>query len=201
MSASDSLAIKTGRPRSPGVHHVIVDGVLDLIGGGATLTSLSLVDVARRTGISRNSIYRRWHSKDELFSDVVKSMTRPLPDLTKQSARENLVTLMDVSFDRVTDQRERRMAETIVAEAQNFPDLHEQYLAEIVAPLNHAMKLAIRRGKEIGEIRPDIDENLLCDVLVSCTFAQSSTNFTEGLDLESANRRKIDLVFDGVSPM
>ena len=166
------------------MHHVIVDGVLDLIGGGATLTSLSLVDVARRTGISRNSIYRRWHSKDELFSDVVKSMTRPLPDLTKQSARENLVTLMDVSFDRVTDQRERRMAETIVAEAQNFPDLHEQYLAEIVAPLNHAMKLAIRRGKEIGEIRPDIDEN-----------------FTEGLDLESANRRKIDLVFDGVSPM
>jgi len=47
-------------------------------------------------------------------------MTRPLPDLTKQSARENLVTLMDVSFDRVTDQRERRMAETIVAEHRTF---------------------------------------------------------------------------------
>jgi len=79
-----------------------------------------LVDVARRTGIVEEFDLSPMAFQDELFSDVVKSMTRPLP-ISRNKARVKISSrLMDVSFDRVTDQRERRMAETIVAEAQTF---------------------------------------------------------------------------------
>ena len=180
------------------MYTVICDAVLDLVSGGATLSSLSLVRISRDTGISRNSIYRRWKSKEQLYSDVVKSIERQLPDLTEQSARENLFVLIK-TFDGV-ERSERRMEQAVVAEAQNFPDLHEQYLIEIVAPFDHAMKLAIRRGKETREIRADVDENLLAEVLVSSVSAGMSSNDREGQDFESVSRRIIDLVFDGVSP-
>jgi AcrR family transcriptional regulator len=181
------------------MHAIICDAVLELVSGGATLSSLSLVSISRDTGISRNSIYRRWKSKEQLYSDVVKSIERQLPDLTEQSARENLFVLMK-TFDGVVERSEGRMEQAIMAEAQNFPDLHEQYLIEIVAPFDHAMKLAIRRGKETREIRADVDENLLAEVLVSSVSAGMSSNDREGQDFESVSRQIIDLVFDGVSP-
>jgi AcrR family transcriptional regulator len=198
VTIADSPASKIGRPRSTRMHAIICDAVLELVSGGATLSSLSLVSISRDTGISRNSIYRRWKSKEQLYSDVVKSIERQLPDLTEQSARENLFVLIK-TFDGV-ERSERRMEQAVVAEAQNFPDLHEQYLIEIVAPLDHAMKLAIRRGKETREIRADVDENLLAEVLVSSVSAAMSSNDREGQDFESVSRRIIDLVFDGVSP-
>jgi AcrR family transcriptional regulator len=176
------------------MHAVICDAVMDLIRGGATLSSLSLVSIARGTGISRNSIYRRWNSKEQLYSDVVKSMRRELPELTEQSARENLIVLM-VSVEGDVERSEGRMARAIVAEAQNFPDLHEQYLIEIVEPFTHALNLAIRRGKETREIRADVDETLLGEMLAS------SFNHRGSQDFGSASRRIVDLVFDGVSPM
>jgi AcrR family transcriptional regulator len=199
VTVADSPTSKIGRPRSTRMYTVICDAVLDLVSGGATLSSLSLVRISRDTGISRNSIYRRWKSKEQLYSDVVKSIERQLPDLTELSARENLFVMMK-TFDGAVERSKGRMEQAIVAEAQNFPDLHEQYLIEIVAPFDHAMKLAIRRGKETREIRADVDENLLAEVLVSSVSAGMSSNHREGQDFESASRRIIDLVFDGVSP-
>jgi AcrR family transcriptional regulator len=182
------------------MHSVIRDAVLDSVNDGATLSSLSLAAIAQDTGISRNSIYRRWKSKEQIYSDVLKSMRRQVPDLNEQSARENLIEILTVTRVGSGEQRELRMEQAIVAEEQNFSDLYEQYLAEIVAPLQTAMKLAIRRGKETGEIRTDIDEELLSGVLISVASSRTLSATVGSPDFASANRRIVDLVFDGVAP-
>jgi hypothetical protein len=130
---------------------------------------------------------------------VVASMKRSQPVLIEQSARENLITLLYVNFGRLAEQSELWMEQAIMAEARNFPDLYEQYLVEIVAPFREAIKLTIRRGKETGEIRVDIDENLLSAVLSSTVHALTSSMVLPGQDHESLIRRTTDLVFDGVS--
>lgn len=127
-------------------------------------------------------------------------MRRSQPDLADQSARENLVTLLYAHFGRFAQQYELSMAAAIVAEAQTYPDLHEQYLVEIVVPFDGAIKLAIRRGKETGEIRVGVDENLLSEVLTSSIHAVTSSAVLRGTDRETFIRRTTDLVFDGVSP-
>lgn len=126
-------------------------------------------------------------------------MKRSQPVLIEQSARENLITLLYVNFGRLAEQSELWMEQAIMAEARNFPDLYEQYLVEIVAPFREAIKLTIRRGKETGEIRVDIDENLLSAVLSSTVHALTSSMVLPGQDHESLIRRTTDLVFDGVS--
>jgi AcrR family transcriptional regulator len=200
VTNSDASAAKVGRPRSTQMHSVIRDAVLDSVNDGATLSSLSLAAIAQDTGISRNSIYRRWKSKEQIYSDVLKSMRRQVPDLNEQSARENLIEILTVTRVGSGEQRELRMEQAIVAEEQNFSDLYEQYLAEIVAPLQTAMKLAIRRGKETGEIRTDIDEELLSGVLISVASSRTLSATVGSPDFALANRRIVDLVFDGVAP-
>jgi AcrR family transcriptional regulator len=183
------------------MHTAICEAVLDAVNDGATLSLLSLAALAQETGISRNSIYRRWTLKEQIYSDVLKSMSRPMPVLNAQSARENLIELLAVTCLGSGEQRELRMAGAIMAEKQNFSDLYEQYLAEIVAPLQTAMKLAIRRGKETGEIRTDIDEELLSGVFISIASSRTLSTTTCSADFTSAGRRIVDLVFDGVAPI
>jgi len=184
---------KIGRPRSTETHTAVCQAVVRLVEGGATLSSLSFVSIAQATGVSRNSLYRRWKSKEQLYSDVVRSIRHQLPELSEQSARDNLIVLMGVMHDRDPARPEQQMERAIVSEAKAFPDLLELYETEIVAPLEFAIKRAIRRGKETGEIRSDVDEGLFCDALVTYAFAWSSSD-------RSTSRRIVELVFDGVAP-
>jgi len=192
-------ATQIGRPRNE-VRDIVIAAVFTLIEGGATLSSLTLVRIAEHSGISRNSLYRRWQSKDALYSEVVASMKYAVPDLSEQSAREKLVTLMHADVARAVDGNELSMRFAIMAEAKNFPHLFEQYLIDVVAPFVEEMKVAIRRGKETGEIRIDIDEGLLCDVLSSTARALTVSSRREGQALRSTIQRLTDLVFDGATP-
>jgi AcrR family transcriptional regulator len=188
-----------GRPRDPEIDRVIVDTVLDLISEGSTLTSLSLVTIARRAGVSRNALYRRWKSKEDLYVDVVNSIDRRLPELSEHSARENLIKLLSVTLERITDRRVHRMDRAILAEVQSFPELYDRYVAEVIAPLDSAVKTAIRRGKETGEIRVDVDENVFAALLVAPAFARMSPD-TSHVEPESSSRLIADLLFEGAAP-
>jgi AcrR family transcriptional regulator len=184
----------------PEATQALVDAVMDLINEGATLSSLSLVSIAHRAGVSRNSLYRRWRSKAELYVEVTHSMFRITPDFTAHSAREHLTKLLEMTLERSIDLRMRGMDRAIIAESQRFPEVFEVYIDQIIEPRRRAMRGAIRRGKETGEIRFDVDEDLLSEVLVSPLIAQTFTGSAEELDSETASRRITDLVFDGVSP-
>ena len=68
--------------------------------------------------------------------------------------------------------------------------MFERYDETVVAPLNTALKTVVRAGKDAGEIRVDVDENLLVDVLASTRRDLDGTG----------SQRLVDLVFDGVCP-
>jgi AcrR family transcriptional regulator len=161
-----------------------------MIGGGATLNSLSFVSIAEHAGVSRNSIYRRWKTKERLFVDVAKSMRRTMPDLDQHSARENLVMVLDLFFADDIDPRVLRLEQAITAEAMQFPDVFESFADVVDVPLSRALKAAIRGGKDTGEIRVDVDENEVVAVLVSARRGRDG----------AGSQRLVDLVFDGVCP-
>jgi AcrR family transcriptional regulator len=188
---------RPGRPRSRVIEGVVVDTVLESVSRGATLTSMSFVSISQDAGVSRNSVYRRWNTKERLFIDVLKSFGRAEPELTEHSARENLVMMLDRNIVANADPRVWPMERAVMAESQTFPDLFEFYEHDIVAPLINAMKLAIRRGKDAREIRVDVDENVLARML---TRVCVSDVCHEDGDVGTGSQHLVDLVFDGVSP-
>jgi len=194
---SDAPERRPGRQRDPRSNQAIIEAVLDMISAGATLSGLSLVTIAREAGVSRNSVYRRWKTKDDLYLDVLQAINRPLPALNGASAKDNVAKLLGVVVERVLDKRASNMLRALDAEAQAFPTLHRRYFEEIVAPRRAAMNLALRRGIESGEVRANIDIDLVSDVLVSPVLARVASGLTSQLDPEQTGRRITELVFTG----
>src|SRR3984885_15643764 len=107
MSTAEAPGRAGGRQRDPRVDAALVEAVLDLLGGGATLSGLSLPAIAERAGDSRNSLYRRWKTKEALYLDVLAGVNRPLPELSGRSAREDVTDLVAVLAGRGEDRRAR----------------------------------------------------------------------------------------------
>jgi AcrR family transcriptional regulator len=190
----------SGRRRDQHADVAIMDAVLDLVSDGATLSGLSLVTIAKTAGVSRNSLYRRWKTKDALYLDVLESINRNLPELHGRTAREDVTALLAVLIERVLDKRASHMLRAMNAEAGAFPELHRRYFKEIVAPRRDAMNLALSRGIASGEIRPDIDADILSDVLVAPVLARMASGNTEDLDPGQTSRNIVALVFTGAQP-
>lgn len=182
------VSSKSGRPRSSELNEAVHEAALDLIGAGFALSSLTLVAITRHAGVSRNSMYRRWRTKEDLYRDVLVTKHPALPVLNAQSSRENLVTLMNALRARGTDPRVRQFVRAIDAEAAQFPEVRELLVDAYVNPALEAMRTTIRRGKETGEIRVDVDEDVLTRLL--------SGDF----DPIDGSQHVVDLVFEGAAP-
>src|ERR1700684_591502 len=122
-----------GRQRDPQTDVALVEAVLDLVSAGATLSGLSLVTIAKHAGVSRNSFYRRWKTKDALYLDVLYSINRPLPEFTGPTALDDVAEHLAVLVERAIDKRASRMIRALNAEAEVFPELYRRYFEEIVA--------------------------------------------------------------------
>jgi AcrR family transcriptional regulator len=188
-----------GRRRDPRSDTALIDAVLDLVSDGATLSGLSLVTIASHAGVSRNSLYRRWKTKEALYLDVLSAINRPLPEPSGGTARQDITDLLRVLTERVIDRRASQMLRALNAEADNFPDLHRRYFDEVVGPRRAAMIQAIERGINRGEIRAGIDVDFASGLLVSPLLAAMSRGDTD-LDPAQVSENITDLVFAGLTP-
>ncbi|HEY3687303.1 MAG TPA: TetR-like C-terminal domain-containing protein [Streptosporangiaceae bacterium] len=194
---TDPAARRSGRRRDPAADTAIVEAVLDLVAGGATLGGLSLVAIAGKAGVSRNSVYRRWATKDDLYLDVLAAINERPREPAGDDVRDDLVALLRSLAERVADHRASAMLRTLNAEAGAFPRLHRRYFTEIVAPRREAMNQVLRRGVERGEIRADADPDLVSDLLVSPLLARMASGETAGLDPATVSERIVALVLSG----
>jgi AcrR family transcriptional regulator len=189
-----------GRQRDPRADAALIEAVLDLVGEGATLSGLSLSAIAEHAGVSRNSLYRRWKTKEALYLDVLAAVNRPLPELAGRSAREDVSDLLAVLAERVGDRRASVLLRALNSELEAFPELHKRYFAEVVAPRREAMNRALQRGIAAGEIRPDIDVDLVSETLVAPLLARMSRGEIESLDPVRTSQRITALIFAGIAP-
>jgi len=198
MRDMETITRPGGRKRDPRTEAAAVDAVLDLVSAGATLSGLSLVTIAEHARVSRNSLYRRWKSKDELYLDVLDAINKPLPEFNGPTARDNLAAHLAILIERTLDKRAGSMLRALLAEAGAFPELHRRYFEEIVGPRRETMLRLIREGIASGEIRPGTDVAFVNEMLVGPVLARMGTGVTRDLDPVKTSQRIIDFAFDGI---
>jgi AcrR family transcriptional regulator len=189
---------QAGRKRDPRTEAAAIDAVLDLVSAGATLSGLSLVTIAEHVGVSRNSLYRRWKTKDELYLDVLDAIQLPLPELAGRSAREDLAVQLALVIERTLDKRATSMLRALLAEQSAFPELHRRYFEQIVEPRRKVMYRIIRRGIDAGEIRGDVDPALANEILVGPVMARMWSGAVDGLDPAVTSKRMVDFLYAGI---
>jgi AcrR family transcriptional regulator len=161
---------RPGRPRSPEAHAAILRAALELAVEGG-FRGLSMEAIAARAGVGKATIYRRWKSKEALFAEAIASiaLTPQVPDTG--SARGDVEAATGAAVDRMTPEA-FRVLPRLMADAADDPELLEALHQALVRPRRAMIAAIVRRGIERGELRADLDVDLVGDMLIGPLIAR-----------------------------
>ncbi|WP_405619262.1 TetR/AcrR family transcriptional regulator [Streptomyces sp. NBC_00076] len=144
----------TGRPRSAAAHSAILAATREaLVELG--WSKLTLGDVARRAGVAKTTLYRRWAGKNELVVDAVAELfdELELPDRGSLAADIEGVVLQ---FAAILDRPEARNGlMAVVAESTRDDALRERVRASIVDRQKRLVLTGRTRAQRRGELPPE----------------------------------------------
>jgi AcrR family transcriptional regulator len=186
-----------GRPRSARADEAIIDAVIALLADGVPVDALSIEAVAARAGVGKATIYRRWPNKEALLIDAVTALKGPLPELGGVSVRDDLYTLLR-PVARTTMIRSSSVLPCLIPELRRSPDLHEVY-QRIIEPRRELMRGVLRRGIDSGELRADLDLEVVMAMLVGPMLAQTVLNWNPLLDRETLPERLVDAIWPAIA--
>jgi len=158
-----------GRPRSLEADEAILEAAVDVF-AEVGLEALTMEGVAARAGVGKNTLYRRYPNKLDLVVSAVRCYTNvgaPPPDTG--STAGDLRAVVDDLVAIVTDTPMGRMLPILVAARARVPELDVAY-SEIVADKRARSSAVVRRGVERGDLRADVDVEVVVDGLVSPIF-------------------------------
>ena len=189
-----------GRPRSEAVERSIIEAVIKLLEDGVPLAELSIERIARTAGVGKATIYRRWNGKEELFVDVVRTAEPPDAELPGTSMRDDLVALLEQLRQRGLMTRSSALLHSVFAQMKSSPKVWDAYHTIVVAPRRRKQVAILRRGQANGELRTDVDVELVNDLFIGPmlfrTIMQPNSALPEGL-----SEQIVDAVLEGLRPV
>ncbi|GGM17606.1 TetR family transcriptional regulator [Streptomyces fumigatiscleroticus] len=188
-----------GRPRSEAVERAVIEGVMRLLEDGVPLSELSVERIARTAGVGKATIYRRWSGKEELFLDVLRAAEPPEPQLPGTSMRDDLVVLLESLRRRGLAGRNSAMLHSVRAQMKSSPKIWAAYHDTVVVPRRRLGIEVLRRGQANGELRDDVDLELVNDVFVGPMLVRSVLRPDAELP-EDLAERIVDMLLQGLGP-
>ena len=153
---------------------------------------LTVADVARRAGVSKPALYRRWSDKAQL---VVEAMVSRLPQSALPdtgSTRGDLVTFTDQLVATFTRTPAGNVLPGLVAAIAADPELAASYRELLVGPLRRRMRAAILRGIDRGDLLRTTDVEFALDALAGPLYVRL---LITGASIDPAySRDAVDLV-------
>lgn len=190
---------RRGRPRSAAAERAILDAVVGLLEAGEPLAALSIERIARTAGVGKATIYRRWSGKEELFVDVLRDIEPPEPAVSGTAGLDDLRLLLDSLRTRGLAQRSSVLLHNVFAQMKSHPKLWAEYHRTVIAPRRTAMLAAVRRAVDAGELRGDLDVELMNDLFLGPMLVRTVHRHEAPLP-EDLTDRVIRALLEGLAP-
>jgi AcrR family transcriptional regulator len=150
----------TGRPRDPAVDDAIRTAALELTKEHG-YRGLSMEAIAARSGVSKQTVYRRYRSKGEVVLDALVGFAlAKLPTPDTGSLRGDLAELLTATF-RAARGVAGDMNRALAVEALQDEEFARKLWQDLVSVRREAARELLRRGRERGEVRHADDDFLL----------------------------------------
>ncbi len=156
-----------GRPRSVEADRAIVAATVELLAEEG-YAGLSMEGVAARAGVGKTTIYRRWPCKSDLVVHSLQCVSEhdeSAPDTGR--VRDDLVVFMGRMVDKLRRSEAGRIMPGLLVELTRNPELARAFRQGFVEPRRLLVVEALRRGIDRGEVRADVDLELVVDATVA----------------------------------
>ncbi|WP_410538799.1 TetR/AcrR family transcriptional regulator [Streptomyces sp. KL2] len=188
-----------GRPRSAAADRAIIGAVLRLLERGTGVGALSMEGIAREAGVGKATVYRRWPGKDELLLDVMRALDEPPPEVRGRSVREDLVEILEGLRRKGLAKRDSALLRTMMSHFHSHPRLWQEYHDTVIRVRRETLHAVLRRGVAEGEIRADLDVELLGELFVGPMLSRALLH--EWRELPGGlSEQIVDGVLDGARP-
>ena len=154
----------------PGTESRIIDTALAMLAESG-YAALRLDELARRAGVAKTTILRRWQSKAAVVAAAVERLALHTVDVPEGSTlRDDLHALLNNAVT-VFGHGEGRFVPRLFRESGQHPEI-----ADLVRAVIHTRRMGYRRalGRAIarGELDPETDQELLIDLLIGPVWSR-----------------------------
>lgn len=149
----------------PETNDKILDATRELLAEQG-VQGLTVEGVAARAGVAKTTIYRRYRSKHDLALAVLLRMVQEVvavPDLG--DTRAELVVFVNGAVHILGDTLMGRVMQGLVSDLATGGPLTTDFRERIVAARLAEVRRLVDRGIERGELREDVDYELVHDLL------------------------------------
>jgi AcrR family transcriptional regulator len=159
-----------GRPRDPALDTAILTAALDLfIDHGIAGTSIE--QVAKRAGVGKPTVYRRWSSKEQLVANAIETFVATgvswpsREDIDAVGPQELIRHNIDTAARTAADARFRALVAQIYGSVVTHPLLMQTYWDHHVGPRRALAIAMLQRAQSEGSVPLDADLDVLVDML------------------------------------
>lgn len=131
---------------------------------------LSMEGVAKRAGVGKSALYRRWPSKVDMVTDVLAHLSVPAePPPDTGTLHGDLRALLEAVAHWFTDTTMRAILPSLIAEYDRNPTLAEASATHIGGPRRAWARPVLDRAIDRGEITGE-QADLMLDLLAAPTY-------------------------------
>lgn len=158
-----------GRPRDPAADAAILRAAAELfVERGVDRTSIELI--ARRAGVAKVTVYRRWSSKEELLAHAIETVRDDLPAVAAahrppEELPEAIEELLPRWGEMLADPRFRVLSSRLLAAAHDHPALLATYREHHLRPRRERARATMLRAQEDGLLDRNADIDVLIDMM------------------------------------
>ncbi|MCX2925154.1 TetR/AcrR family transcriptional regulator [Streptomyces sp. NEAU-W12] len=127
---------------------------------------MSIEGIARRAGVGKTAVYRRWRSKLHLVLDLVSAIAvQGLPAPDTGSLEGDLRLLYEVTSRALRHPVASQILPDLQAEAARNPDIAGALQKALREGQDGVAKGVVTAAQERGEVRPGVDHALALDLI------------------------------------
>lgn len=160
-----------GRPRDAAAERAILQAALDLfIERG--VEGASIEQIAKRAGVGKPTIYRRWSTKEELIAAAMESLIAeevvwPSPEaIDLESPYELVEAAIESAAAATTTPHYRALVARVYGSAVSHPGLMAVYWNRYILPRRVLAARLLERACELGSVSGDTDFDVAIDMMV-----------------------------------
>lgn len=188
-------ARQVGRPRSSEADSAILQAAVLLLGESG-FQGTTMDQVARRAGVGRATVYRRWRTKEDMLAKALASLVADFDVPETGDLRADLFALTRWLVDGLLNSPMGRLLPQLAAKMVNEPDSAEDYMNSWVCPWREAVERVLSRARDEGTVRTDADLTSAVDLLAGVVILRLMLERSRPMT-DDQIRGIVSLVLDG----